>query len=152
MTEESGEGVEKVRRRGMRTGFTTGACATAAAKAATRALLAQQPVSEVTIRLPIGRDATFQIVSFELKPDSCRCAVIKDAGDDPDVTHGAAIVARVSWLDQPGRIDLAGQVDGRAFEAAPQITGVWGRDRLAKPLPQVQRFPLNLNIINFPGG
>ena len=109
MTEESGEGVEKVRRRGMRTGFTTGACATAAAKAATRALLAQQPVSEVTIRLPIGRDATFQIVSFELKPDSCRCAVIKDAGDDPDVTHGAEIRAEVSWCDEPG-IHLRGGV------------------------------------------
>ena len=47
--------------------------------------------------------------------------------------------------------DLAGQVDIPAFEAAPGITGVWGRRRLAKPLPQVQRFPLNLNIINFPG-
>jgi hypothetical protein len=47
--------------------------------------------------------------------------------------------------------DLAGQVDIRAFEAAPGISGMWGRDRLAKPLPQAQRFPLNLNIINFPG-
>ncbi len=109
MTEENGEGVEKVRRRGMRTGFTTGACATAAAKAATRALLTQQPVSEVTIHLPIGRDATFQIVSCDLVTDSCRCAVIKDAGDDPDVTHGAEIRAEVRWSAEPG-IHLRGGV------------------------------------------
>src|SRR5439155_20334603 len=81
------------RKRGMRTGFTTGACATATAKAATRALLSQSRVGEVTISLPAGVDATFQIVTCEVGPDQCRCSVIKDAGDDPDVTHGAEICA-----------------------------------------------------------
>jgi cobalt-precorrin-5B (C1)-methyltransferase len=109
MTEEKGGGAQKIRRRGMRTGFTTGACATAAAKAATRALLTQQPVSEVTIRLPIGREATFHIVSCELGTEACRCTVIKDAGDDPDVTHGAEIRAEVRWSAQPG-IQLRGGV------------------------------------------
>ena len=50
----------------MRTGYTTGACAAAAAKAATIALLSGEPVREVTIRLPIGEDATFQIHSCEI--------------------------------------------------------------------------------------
>lgn len=86
----------------MRTGYTTGACATAAAKAAAVALLTRQPVRDVTIHLPIGRDATFALASCDLSPDSCRCAVVKDAGDDPDVTHGAEIRAEVRWCDRPG--------------------------------------------------
>ncbi len=50
-----------VKRRGMRTGYTTGSCAAAAAKAATLALLTGQSVEQVTIHLPVGRDATFQV-------------------------------------------------------------------------------------------
>ena len=87
----------------MRTGYTTGACAAAAAKAATIALLSGKPVDEVTIRLPIGKDATFQIHRCEIDgsdetPVSALCSVIKDGGDDPDVTSGAEICARV-WRD-----------------------------------------------------
>src|SRR5205085_6262234 len=89
-------------RRGMRTGFTTGACATAAAKAATQALVSGQAIHEVTIHLPAGIDATFALRDCELAPDRCRCTVIKDAGDDPDVTHGAEIVAEVRWRAEPG--------------------------------------------------
>ena len=87
----------------MRTGYTTGACAAAAAKAATIALLSGKPVDEVTIRLPIGKDATFQIHRCEIDGGdntsaSALCSVIKDGGDDPDVTSGAEICARV-WRD-----------------------------------------------------
>jgi cobalt-precorrin-5B (C1)-methyltransferase len=96
------ESYQRIRRRGMRTGYTTGACATAAAKAATEALINQRRVSEVTIHLPIGRDASFAIVSCEIQPESCRCAVIKDAGDDPDVTNGAEIRAEVRWDNRTG--------------------------------------------------
>ncbi len=86
----------------MRTGFTTGACATAAAKGATIALVEQRPVREVTIHLPIGRDARFELVRCELDAERCRCGVVKDAGDDPDVTHGAEIQATVWWEPEPG--------------------------------------------------
>jgi cobalt-precorrin-5B (C1)-methyltransferase len=96
-----------VRRRGMRTGFTTGACATAAALAATRCLLTGDPVPSVTIRLPAGIDATFAIATCTSKLGRVRCSVIKDAGDDPDVTHGAEIVARVWRSSRPG-VDLRG--------------------------------------------
>ena len=87
----------------MRTGYTTGACAAAAAKAATIALLSGEPVREVAIRLPIGEDATFQIHRCEIDDGdnasaSALCSVIKDGGDDPDVTSGAEICARV-WHD-----------------------------------------------------
>jgi cobalt-precorrin-5B (C1)-methyltransferase len=94
-------------KRGLREGFTTGACATAASLAATRALLGQQPVTAVTIHLPIGHEATFGLARCEVSPSYARCGVIKDAGDDPDVTHGAEIISTVSWLDRPG-FELAG--------------------------------------------
>lgn len=95
------------RRRGLREGYTTGACATAAAKAAALALLSGRPVERVTIHLPVGRDATFALCRCEFGPGWVRCGVIKDAGDDPDVTHGAEIQATVSRSDTPG-ITLVG--------------------------------------------
>ena len=84
-------------RRGMRTGYTTGSCAAAAAKAATQALLTGNPVREVTIRLPIGEEATFPIFRCEWTGDGSHvlCSVIKDGGDDPDATHGAEICVTV---------------------------------------------------------
>ena len=91
-----------VRRRGMRTGFTTGACATAAAVAASRRILTGQPVSDVTIHLPAGVDASFGIAASRQLGEAIVCSVIKDAGDDPDVTHGAESVASVWRSDAPG--------------------------------------------------
>src|SRR5439155_11939563 len=81
--------VRRVNRRGMRRGFTTGACAAAAARAAILALVRQAPVDQVTIPLPAGFDATFRLHRCEWGPDEAHCSIIKDAGDDPDVTHGA---------------------------------------------------------------
>ena len=89
-------------RRGMRTGYTTGSCAAAAAKAATLTLLggpgdAAFHVPEVTIRLPVGEDATFHIHRCDwLDGGRVMCSVIKDGGDDPDATHGAEICVAVS--------------------------------------------------------
>jgi cobalt-precorrin-5B (C1)-methyltransferase len=108
MTDEDPDAPQPPRnKRGLREGYTTGACATAAALAATRALLGQRPVERVTIHLPVGRNATFALASCEYTADGARCSVIKDAGDDPDVTHGAEIVASVSWRTEPG-LELAG--------------------------------------------
>ena len=95
---ESDYSRQTVKRRGLRTGFTTGSCAAAAAKAATLALLSGKVVDQVTIRLPIGRDATFSVHRCQWADDrpEVSCSVIKDGGDDPDVTHGAEICAVVS--------------------------------------------------------
>src|SRR5260370_14090002 len=90
------------RRRGMREGFAAGACATAASLGGTRAVIHQQPVEAVTIHLPLGRDATFALARCELSLQQARCGVIKDAGDDPDATHGAEIISTVAWRDEPG--------------------------------------------------
>ncbi|MEJ5199286.1 MAG: cobalt-precorrin-5B (C(1))-methyltransferase [Anaerolineae bacterium] len=100
------------RRPDLRHGYTTSACAAAAAAAATYALLTGQRLTHITIDLPAERGATFELARCEFEgptPDQVTCAVIKDAGDDPDVTHGAEIAATVSWREAPG-IELAGGV------------------------------------------
>ena len=81
----------------MRTGYTTGSCAAAASKAAVQALLTGNPVTESRIHLPVGRDVTFQVLRCQWSDDGERvtCVVIKDGGDDPDVTHGAEICSTV---------------------------------------------------------
>ncbi|MCL5775618.1 cobalt-precorrin-5B (C(1))-methyltransferase [Limibaculum sp. FT325] len=81
---------------GLRTGWTTGACATAAAKAAAIRLAEGAFPLEVTITLPKGSRASFHIAQATAGEGWAEAAVEKDAGDDPDVTHGALIVARVA--------------------------------------------------------
>src|SRR5579884_970232 len=86
----------------LRTGYTTGACATAAAKGALLALIQHEPVAAVAITLPRGERVTFPLHSCSCTPEEGRASVIKDAGDDPDVTHGAEICARVTWSEMSG--------------------------------------------------
>ncbi len=93
---ESDYSRQTVRRRGLRTGYTTGSCAAAASKAAVETLLTGKPVAEVTIQLPVGRPATFEVHRCDQADGKVTCSVIKDGGDDPDVTHGAEICATVS--------------------------------------------------------
>ena len=76
----------------LRRGWTTGACATAAAKAAVQALLGGGFPDPVEITLPKGQAVAFALADHCLKPGAAMAAVVKDAGDDPDVTHGALIV------------------------------------------------------------
>ncbi|MBV8779596.1 MAG: cobalt-precorrin-5B (C(1))-methyltransferase [Alphaproteobacteria bacterium] len=81
----------------LRRGWTTGACAAAAAGAAYAALLTGQFPDPVAIRLPRGRQPRFPLALAELDPRHARAGVAKDAGDDPDVTHGATVIAEVAW-------------------------------------------------------
>ena len=80
----------------LRRGWTTGACATAAARAAFTALLTGEFPDPVEIALPSGARQAFALATSELSGGSARAGVVKDAGDDPDVTHGALVVARVT--------------------------------------------------------
>ncbi len=100
----------------LRTGWTTGTCSAAAAKAATLALVSGMPVERVEVALP-GKDGRWtQRAAFpverceELKSGAWQAVVVKDAGDDPDVTHGAHLTATVSWSESAGaeRIELDG--------------------------------------------
>jgi cobalt-precorrin-5B (C1)-methyltransferase len=80
----------------LRRGWTTGACATAAAKAAATALLSGAFPDPVEITLPRGQRVAFALAEARLIGDAAQAGVVKDAGDDPDVTHGALIRATVS--------------------------------------------------------
>ncbi|MBT8389624.1 MAG: cobalt-precorrin-5B (C(1))-methyltransferase [Altererythrobacter sp.] len=79
----------------LRRGWTTGACATAATKAALTALLTGKFPDPVTITLPKGEQPAFSLESELLAASYAQAAIVKDAGDDPDVTHGAKISVRV---------------------------------------------------------
>ena len=81
---------------GLRPGWTTGACATAAARAAYVALLTGVHPDPVTVQLPGGRRPSFALTSADDGDGWASAAVTKDAGDDPDVTHGAVVRVRVS--------------------------------------------------------
>jgi cobalt-precorrin-5B (C1)-methyltransferase len=81
----------------LRRGWTTGACAAAAARAAFTALLSGRFPDPVAIRLPRGTTASFPLALAELGEGHARAGVVKDAGDDPDVTHGALVVADIAW-------------------------------------------------------
>ena len=82
----------------LRYGYTTGSSATAATKAALMYLLddSKHDIPEVTIKLPSGNSLTISVNSLEKKENSVLASVIKDGGDDPDVTHGLEIYSKVS--------------------------------------------------------
>ncbi|MEU7989956.1 cobalt-precorrin-5B (C(1))-methyltransferase [Streptosporangium canum] len=96
----------------LRHGWTTGACATAATTAAYTALLTGDFPDPVEIVLPKGRRPAFALAREELTGGAAMAAVVKDAGDDPDVTHGALISATVRH-GAPG--------GGVAFAAGPGV-------------------------------
>ncbi len=81
--------------RPLRRGWTTGACAAAAAKAACTALVSGEFPDPVEIGLPGGRRVAFALASHAVRDGEATASIIKDAGDDPDVTHGALIRATV---------------------------------------------------------
>ncbi|MDF9411166.1 cobalt-precorrin-5B (C(1))-methyltransferase [Brevibacillus laterosporus] len=86
----------------LRHGYTTGSNATAATKASLLALLSGEEVSEVEILLPNKDRVTFQMVSQERGENWVETGIIKDGGDDPDATHKALILSRVSWHADSG--------------------------------------------------
>lgn len=107
----------------LRRGWTTGACATAAAKAAYAALLTGEFPDPIEIDLPGGNSASFALAECELGPEGAVAGVVKDAGDDPDVTHGALVRVKV-------RLGLPG--DGVIFRAGVGV-GTVTRPGLAIP-------------------
>lgn len=85
-------------RRPLRHGYTTGACAAAAALGAARMLKEQRRVESVELSLPAGFAATFILQGQRFSEKGAACFVVKDAGDDPDVTHGCEIRAEVRLI------------------------------------------------------
>ena len=96
----------------LRRGWTTGACAAAAAKAAFGALAGLGFADPVTIRLPRGGTASFALAEREVAAAAATASVVKDAGDDPDVTHGCTVRVTI-------RRSKAGA--GLTFHAGPGV-------------------------------
>ena len=99
----------KVRPKALRTGWTTGTCASAATKAAATALRDQAPQRAVEVALPSGRRVSFAVESCTYDAARATAVVVKDAGDDPDVTHGAHLTATVRWRTEPGTVLEGGE-------------------------------------------
>ncbi len=97
----------------LRTGFTTGACAAAASKAAAIFLSTGEKVDSVEITLPAGQKVRFQVHNCHFVDNASVCSVIKDAGDDPDVTNGAEIYSTVSRTNEPVIIIEGGEGVGK---------------------------------------
>ena len=84
----------------LRCGYTTGSCAAAAAKAAARMALTGEAAAAVSITTPQGVVLTLEIHDSAVHPGRARCAVVKDGGDDPDITNGLFVYADVALTDQ----------------------------------------------------
>lgn len=100
--------MEKTDKKKLKTGFTTGTSATAAAKGAVLAILNQKIIEDVQVNLPKGNTIKIPIYLCKYKKDQGRCSVIKDGGDDPDVTHGAEIIVDLSFTDKKNEIEIDG--------------------------------------------
>src|SRR4051794_33131173 len=134
----------------LRTGFTTGACAAAAAKAATRALVQGAVMTEIESTLPNRMRVTFALERCELEGARAIASVVKDAGDDPDCTHGAELTATVELRAEPG-VEIKGgagvatvtkpglglEVGGPAVNPIPRknITEMVLEELASSPLP-----------------
>ena len=86
----------------LHTGFTTGSCATAAAKAALVGLLTEKKVKDIDFKIPEGETLHMPVVSVMIERDYAIAGVIKDAGDDPDVTDKSLISVKVSFAEHDG--------------------------------------------------
>lgn len=86
----------------LRLGYTTGSCAAAASKAAAIMLLTGKEVQLIRLLTPKGLELELEVEDIKTEKDAVSCAIRKDSGDDPDVTHGALVYSRVSFSDEPG--------------------------------------------------
>ncbi len=112
----------------MRYGFTTGSCAAAAAKAAAYMLLTGQRKTKITIRTPKGIPYEAKIMDIRCGGNEVSCGVEKDGGDDPDVTTGTWIYAKVSPLEDVGHGE-----QGESGEQEILIDGGAGVGRVTRP-------------------
>lgn len=126
-------GYELVEGKRYRSGWTTGTCAAIAARGATWMLVHQKPAEEASVLLPGGEIVTLSLQNPMWSQQEASAQVIKDAGDDPDVTHGMAICARVIWSPQPGVQILGGPGVGRVTK---QGLAVPVGEAAINPIPQ----------------
>lgn len=141
----------------LREGYTTGMCAAAAAKAAALLLFHAKAPAAVVVTTPLGRELAFPVAEAETGEGWARCGVVKDAGDDPDVTDGLMICAMVrpaaeivlrggegvGMVTRPG---LAAPVGEPAINPAPRALII---REVAAVLPPGQGVEITISV---PGG
>jgi len=136
--------LEEVQKQKLRKGFTTGTCATASAKAAVLSIIGQQKVEGIDVTLPKGDSIKIKIESCKFNENTARCSVIKDGGDDPDVTHGAEIIVDVSINENIGQIEIGGG-EGVGVVTKPGL-GLEINKPAINPVPK-QMIKTNLNEV-----
>ncbi len=152
------------KKKGTRKGFTTGACSAAAARAASLGLLHGQVPDEVESILPNGQLVHFDVRDGRLENGSAHAVIIKDAGDDPDVTHKAPLTADVRLLPgHPGEVVIKGgqgvgvvtmpglglEVNGPAINPVPKKNIEENVRMVAAPLLERQGLEVTISV---PGG
>ena len=141
----------------LRTGFTTGACATAAAKAALAALLSGEEQTQVRFSIPNGETFTLPIKDCQISKDWAQASVVKDAGDDPDVTNGCTVCVKVELSREPGVHFLQGEGVGRitlpgiGLEVGEPAVNPVPRRMIVQELSALYEGGLNVTI-SVPGG
>lgn len=121
--------------RRLRCGYTTGTCAALAAAAAARLLLTGRPPDTVSLRTPKGWVVEVPVEDPVLEPQSARCTVTKDGGDDQDATHGLPIVARVEPCPGGEIILQGGPGVGRVTKPGlDQGVGEWAINRVPRQM------------------
>jgi len=126
----------------LRKGYTTGTCAAAAAAAAVKMLFFNEAAGEVDVELPGGGKVTFNTVGQIISDEVATCGVVKDAGDDPDVTHGMTIYARARRNE--GGISINGG-EGIGVVTKPGLSVPVGETAI-NPVP---RRMIELNVKRF---
>jgi len=92
----------------LRCGYTTGSCAAAAAKSAALMLFSHQPLDSIHLITPLGSELDLKLHDIVINDRFVSCGVVKDSGDDPDVTNGIIIYARVEKTELPYTISIDG--------------------------------------------
>lgn len=142
----------------LKSGFTTGACATAAAKAALLALVCDEDSDYVSFCLPNGEEMQMKVESLNvISSDTAEASVVKDAGDDPDVTDGCRIIANVALANHNDVRFLGGE--GIGIVTLPGI-GLEIGEPAINPVPRrmirnqlLKIYPRGCDVtISVPGG
>ena len=140
-----------------RTGLTTGTCAAAAAKAAAWLLCRNQAVDNVDISLPGGQISRLNIAFVRATADGAAAGVVKDAGDDPDVTNGSTVVVSLRWQSEGDVTFFAGEGVGTVTKPGLQIppgepaVNPVPRRMIRDAIRQVSSKPVAVTI-SIPGG